>query len=225
MGLTKIRCVGFTAFENIAIDFSPGINVFVGANGTGKTHIMKIAYAACDVSKTKLNFAEKLSRVFLPSGRVLGRLVKRQQGRNRSEVEVSRDIVDFPPGIKLRASFGSLSKKTDSAEVTGAADWYSRSIESVYIPVKEMLSNAPGFRSLYSQREIHFEEIYADILDRAYLPLLRGPMDGDRRRLLSTLQKAIDGKVTVKNEEFFLGNKQGALEFTLLAEGIRKLGF
>ena len=44
-------------------------------------------------------------------------------------------------------------------------------IESVYIPVKEMLSNAPGFQSLYSKREIHFEEVYRDILDRAYLPL------------------------------------------------------
>jgi len=41
---------------------------------------------------------------------------------------------------------------------------------------------------------------------------------------LTTLQKAIDGKVTIKEEEFFLRNKQGNLEFTLLAEGIRKLG-
>ena len=32
------------------------------------------------------------------------------------------------------------------------------------------------------------------------------------------------GKVTVKDEEFFLRNKQGNLEFTLLAEGMRKLG-
>ena len=87
-----------------------------------------------------------------------------------------------------------------------------------------MLSNAPGFLSLYAEREIHFEEVYADILHRAYSPLLRGPMDSLRRRLLTKLQKAIDGKVTVNNDEFFLRNKQGNLEFTLLAEGMRKLG-
>ncbi|MCE2487800.1 MAG: ATP-binding protein [Desulfurellaceae bacterium] len=87
-----------------------------------------------------------------------------------------------------------------------------------------MLSNAPGFLSLYAEREIHFEEVYADILHRAYRPLLRGPMDSLRRRLLTKLQKAIDGKVTVNNDEFFLRNKQGNLEFTLLAEGMRKLG-
>jgi len=73
--------------------------------------------------------------------------------------------------------------------------------------VKEMLANAPGFRSLYSQREIHFEEVYADIIDRAYRPALRGPTDSDRKRLLKNLQKMILGKVTIKNEEFFLRDK------------------
>ncbi len=34
----------------------------------------------------------------------------------------------------------------------------------------------------------------------------------------------MDGKITIDNEEFFLRNKQGKLEFTLLAEGFRKLG-
>ena len=34
----------------------------------------------------------------------------------------------------------------------------------------------------------------------------------------------MDGKVTTKNEEYFLRNKHGHLEFTLLAEGFRKLG-
>ena len=75
-----------------------------------------------------------------------------------------------------------------------------------------MLANAPGFRSLYAQREIHFEEIYADILDRAYQPSLKGPTDSARKQLLSILRKAIEGKVTTKDEEFFLRNKQGNLE-------------
>jgi len=94
----------------------------------------------------------------------------------------------------------------------------------VYIPVKEMLANAPGFKSLYETRNIHFEEVYADIITKALLPPLRGPSDTARRKITSILQKAIDGKITVQKEEFFLRNKQGNLEFTLLAEGFRKLG-
>ena len=41
--------------------------------------------------------------------------------------------------------------------------------------------------------------------------------------MLDLLQKTIDGKVINKGEYFFLKNKQGELEFTLLAEGMRKL--
>ena len=97
-------------------------------------------------------------------------------------------------------------------------------IESTYIPVKEMLSNAPGFRSLYAQREIHFEEVYKDILDRAMLPPLREIQDEPYGRLISSLQNVIGGKVVTRdNEEFFLQTDASNIEFTLLAEGMRKL--
>jgi len=218
MSLSRIRVEHFTAFDTLDVNFSPGVNVLVGANATGKTHLMKIAYAACDITKTRLDFAEKLMRVFLPSGHTLGRLVKRQRGNARGTAEVSRG------GRKLRVSFTNHVKALESATVTGVKHWGTEPIECVYIPVKEMLSNAPGFRSLYTQREVHFEEIYADILDRAYRPALRGPIDDQRKQLLTAIQRAIEGKVVLKEEEFFLRNKQGNLEFTLLAEGMRKLG-
>jgi ABC-type ATPase involved in cell division len=218
MILTKLMFDHFTAFEKLDLNFSPGINVLVGANGTGKTHIMKVAYAACNISKTEIGFVDKLIRVFLPSQRAIGRLVKRQKTSSRGAIEVYRD------NLKLRCSFSNHATTPKSANVTGIKDWRNSPIESVYIPVKEMLSNAPGFRSLYSQREIHFEEVYSDIIDNAYRPALRGPMDQDRKKLLTNLEKTIEGKVTIKDEEFFLRNKQGNLEFTLLAEGIRKLG-
>ena len=218
MAITRLKLERFTAFERLDFSPSPGVNAFVGTNGTGKTHLMKVAYAACDITKTKAGFAEKLIRVFMPSGRSLGRLVRRRKGGTQCNLEVRRD------NRTLKASFPSLATVADAAKISGANKWAADPVESVYIPVKEMLANAPGFRSLYSQREIHFEEVYADILDRAYTPAMRGRLDPDRKKLLTDLQKTIDGTVTTKKEEFFLRNKQGNLEFTLLAEGMRKLG-
>lgn len=218
MTITKVKLESFTAFDNFAVEPSPGINVFVGANGTGKTHLMKVCYAACDVSKTGMAFAEKLVRVFLPSGGDLGRLAKRKSRSAKSTVEVFRD------GASLGISFSNRAKSTGSALVWGIPGWTASPIESVYIPAKEMLSNAPGFLSLYAAREVHFEEVYPDILQRAYLPPLRNPSDNSNKGLLSTLQTAIGGTVKVKGEEFFLHNRQGDLEFALLAEGLRKLG-
>ena len=217
MTLTRVKLERFTAFENFDLALSPGVNVLVGANGTGKTHLMKVCYAACDVAKSGASFPDKLVSVFLPSGRSPGRLVKRRGRSSTAAAEVCRS------GRSLRVSFSNHAKSSRSATMKGAAGWADSSLGSVYIPVKEMLSNAPGFRSMYAAREVHFEEVYADILDRAYLPVLRGPVDQPRRRLLDALQKAVDGKVVIKNEEFFLRNRQGELEFSLLAEGMRKL--
>jgi len=218
MTLTRVKLERFTAFKELELEFSPGINVFVGDNGTGKTHLLKVCYAACDVSKTGTSFAEKLTDVFLPSNRVLGRLVYRQKGSFEGVAEV------FRARKRLKISFSNHVKISTSAKTTGAKLWSSPPIESVYIPVKEMLANAPGFLSLYAQRETHFEAIYADILQRAYLPLLRGPMGSERERLFTILKKVIEGQVTLKNEEFYLRSRQGNIEFPLLAEGIRKLG-
>jgi AAA15 family ATPase/GTPase len=86
-----------------------------------------------------------------------------------------------------------------------------------------MLVNAPGFRSLYNARELHFEEVYADLVDRAYLPPRRGAADGNRKKLMNVLEKVIEGRVITKDEEFFHSSDQGNLEFSLLAEGVRKL--
>ena len=50
MPLTKIEAENFTVFKDITIPFGNGLNILVGENGVGKTHIMKLAYAACKPS-------------------------------------------------------------------------------------------------------------------------------------------------------------------------------
>ena len=41
----SLRLQNFTVFAAAEFDFVPGVNVFVGENGTGKTHVMKALYA------------------------------------------------------------------------------------------------------------------------------------------------------------------------------------
>jgi predicted ATPase len=222
--LETIHFEKFTAFEDLRIQFSPAINIFIGENGTGKTHILKAAYAACDIAKSKDGFAEKINRVFLPSAKQIGRLVKRSPGSGKGALEVVRRLENGDT-IRLRLSLSNHTVEPKNAKISGSARvWRENPMEAAYIPVKDMMANAPGFRSLYEEREIHFEEVYADILRKAFLPLLKGPTDRDRKTLLNRLQAAMAGKVVAKNEEFFLRSQHGELEFTLLAEGFRKLG-
>lgn len=225
--LSQIKLERFTAFEQLSFQFSPGINIIIGDNGCGKTHLLKLVYAACDVSTSQRSFAEKINRIFLPSGEQIGRLVKRRGTSSTGSIDVTRSVqVDEQKKLlNLRLSFSNHTKDPAKATLSGSyKQWQEHPITSVYIPVKDMMANAPGFRSLYNLRNIHFEEVYADIIDRAFLSTLKGPTDQKRKHLLSILQQSMEGKVILRNEEFFLKSPQGDLEFTLLAEGIRKLG-
>lgn len=225
--LQEITFDRFTAFQELTVKFSPGVNIFIGENGTGKTHILKTAYAACEVSTPGKSFARKINDVFYPFSKQIGRLVKRASVSSTGCVEIVRYVqmtAALARTAKLKLNLTSHTKSPDTAKVTGSLLWQKNKMETAYIPVKDMLANSPGFQSLYENREIHFEEIYVDILRKAQLPALKGPVDKQRKHLQDILSKAINGRVELKNEEFFLKNKQGNLEFTLLAEGFRKLG-
>ena len=41
MKIKRIKFQNYTVFEDQQMEFSPGINVIIGENGTGKTHLMK----------------------------------------------------------------------------------------------------------------------------------------------------------------------------------------
>ena len=217
MTITRVKLENFTVFESLDLEPSPGINVLVGANGTGKTHLMKVCYAACAVSKTGVPFYRKLVKVFLPSGNRPGRLTNRRAINDDASAEICRG--DSIIGVVL-----SSNGESPPVDFDFGPNRSSSPVESVYIPAKDMLSNAPGFRSLYASREVHFEEIYLDILDTAYLPPLRDPSEYVPAAVLERLEAELDGKVVLHGEEFFLSGEQGEIEFTLLAEGLRKLG-
>lgn len=219
--VTHLKLENFTAFGSLDQDFSDGANVIIGGNGTGKTHVLKILYAACAITSGEdkdKSYATKLRSVFNPYEGRVGRLARRQSTSVRSMIVVTRK-----GGSKLSAEFSNHTNKPEDVKIVGESNWKKEELGSAYIPVKEMLAHAPGFLATAARREIAFEDVYIDIIKHAYLPRLTGPIDSNRQKLLKALQKAIDGKVVAKGEFFFLKNSQGDLEFTLLAEGMRKL--
>lgn len=102
--LKTLSVKNLTVFRELNLICSPGLNVIVGENGMGKTHLLKVAYALIATSsdaskkthspeptKTYLQkaYAEKLTGVFRPES--VGRLARRKQGRDRCEVSLTFD--------------------------------------------------------------------------------------------------------------------------------------
>jgi ABC-type branched-subunit amino acid transport system ATPase component len=199
--ITHLALGNITAFSHFEEEFSPGINTFIGVNGTGKTHILKILYSACSITSgedLQKGFPSKIRSVFHPFNNDNNRLLKHPLTTNTFiGVTITRDnnkILDFSTREALNLF---------SYELENEYGWQEEPLESTYIPVKEMLAHAPGFLSTVSKRELAFEEVYTDIIKRAFLPKLK-ELPEDQAELVASLQKAIGGKVTQKGEYFFI---------------------
>lgn len=227
--LHKLHLKNLTVFPDANLQFANGLNLVVGENGTGKTHLLKAAYATVhvcaaggktagseDPTKTFLRraIADKLLGVFKPDE--LGRLVRRQRGRNRCEVTCT-----FAGRNPLEFSFNSTSKKEVAIDKS-LKQWLAKL--PVYLPTRELLTIYPGFVSLYETTHLEFEETYRDTCLLLGAPLARGPRLTRIKELLEPIEKAMDGKVESDSAgRFYLRSGSGKMEMHLVAEGLRKL--
>ncbi len=218
MPLKRIEAANFTVFEDISIDFCKGLNVFIGENGMGKTHIMKLLYAACWASKHDVSFSQKSTMLFRPDQSNIGRLVnRRKNSNNTAHVSVDSDRA------KLGMVFTTRTKKWD-AEVRGKEKWEKQDLTSVFIPAKEILSNAWNLEAAVKMGNVEFDDTYLDIIAAAKIDISRGADSAERKRYLEILQKISTGKVTLLDDRFYLKpGTQAKIEFNLVAEGLRKI--
>ena len=220
MPLTKIEAENFTVFQDIKIPFSKGINILVGENGVGKPHIMKLAYAACQASKHDVSFPQKTTRLFRPDQSSIGRLVNRNKnGNNTARISVESDTA------KIGMTFSTKTIKWD-AEVETEKKWEKQmsDLTSVFIPAKEILSNAWNLDAAVKMGNVEFDDTYLDIIAAAKINISRGVDTTERKKYLDILQKISSGKVTLQDDRFYLKpGTQAKLEFNLVAEGLRKV--
>lgn len=219
MAITKIKLKNFTVFNKLDLDFSSGVNIFVGENGCGKTHLMKVIYSACQATRHDVSFPYKMVRVFKPDEFRIGRLAKRKVGNGTANIKV------FSESNFLECSFSNKTKKWD-ALVKGEEKWEKQlsNLTSTFIPAKEILANAWNLEAAVDKNNVDFDDTYVDIVTSAKIDITSGKDSSDKKKYLAMLQKITNGKVTIEHERFYLkpGN-QARIEFHLVAEGIRKI--
>ena len=225
MSLKSIQVQNFTVFEEEKIEFSRGINVMVGPNGVGKTHLLKLLYAASQAADPKISFPQKVVRCFLPDDYRIARLVKRQQGANNAKVKVCSYGQGDSEGKTIEMSFNNKTSRWD-AEVQGEIGWEQQlsGMTSIFIPAKEILSNAYNLSAAVEKNNVSFDDTYIDIINSAKVDISAGKNSKEKDKRLREIEKIIGGKVTYnsKKDEFYLRQRNKNLEFPLVAEGIRK---
>jgi ABC-type transport system involved in cytochrome c biogenesis ATPase subunit len=217
----------FGPLPNDTYHFASGLNVIVGENGLGKSHLLKLLYSVLKVNasakeytKTELQtaYADKLVGVFRPDA--LGRLVKRKQGKDRCEVRL--DMHD--QALSCAFSFATGAKSAVQVDQLPAAPFHPA--PPAFIPTRELVTLCPWFGPLYDNYHLRFEESWRDTVSLLGAPSLKGPRESAVADLLRPLEAAMGGKVVVDSGtgEFYLNMPgEGNMEMTLVAEGLRKL--
>jgi hypothetical protein len=216
----------FTTVPNAEWRFAAGLNVIVGENGLGKSHVLKAIYSLLKVqsgkptelSKATLEkaYADKLVGVMRPES--IGRLVKRKQGRDRCEITLEMRDANKSCGI----AFATNAKS--QVDVLKAPR-ERLDLPPVYLPTRELVTLCPWFVPLFDNYHLEFEETWRDTVSLLGAPSVKGPREKKVALLLAPLEEAMGGKVIVDTQtgRFYLHVPSGRMEMPLVAEGMRKL--
>ena len=228
--LKSLQIENFTVFPKADLEFGKDLNIVIGENGSGKSHILQAAYAPIAVSaerppndgailpnKATLQplLARKLQAVFRPDG--LWRLVRRHLGRSKCSLAYHFD----DSRLDLAFTFSTVARSQVTIETTPSARAEKL---PVFLPTRELLSIYPGFVSLYETTELQFPETWRDTCILLGAPLARGPREARIKKLLEPLEAAMGGSVELdRSGRFYLNLPSGNMEMHLVAEGLRKL--
>lgn len=224
--LANLTFSDFSLFSQTEMRFVDGLNVIIGENSSGKSHLLKLAYVISalqhETSRNlppKLNYrlderiAEKLVAVFRPE--YLGGLVNRHSGRGRCIVNAVFH------GHGLRFSFAPNSRKKVTVEKHHKAE---NAPAPVLLPPKEALSLFPSLIGSYERREIVMDETYYDLCRKFLATPLKEKQRTQVQSLIKELETILKGKILLEQGRFLIKTAdKGKLEIGLLAEGLRKI--
>ena len=219
--LKRLHLKNFTVFADANFEFSPGLNVLVGTNGTGKSHVLKLGYVAesARFNISKQFASEQLGLPFinstawtatlyksLPDVFLSAQLAPLIRWNSSAEAEVE---VEFSAEEKL--SFKLIPAVTEDKEKTASisdvegpsniADVHRPS----FIPAKEILTLSwmlPGSEQLV----FPIEKNYLDLLSQLRLLPLRKP---DAVQSIQVLTDILGGEVQEENDKYYLVSPAG----------------
>lgn len=235
MRVDRLTLQDFTVFAEADFEFSPGLNVLIGANGTGKSHVLKVLYSVARsvagdrqlvasnsddrAAQTPLGvfILEGLRRTFRPEPARAGLIALVRHGARTGKVAIATDCGSAAVGLGETAA-GETAADTNFQNPLPAGG------PAVFLPTGEVLSMYPGFAAAYERRELSFDETYRDVCVDLSASPLRSIGPPALEELVAKLDAAIGGKTVLRGDRFYVAvSEDWLLAAPMLAEGLRKL--
>jgi energy-coupling factor transporter ATP-binding protein EcfA2 len=217
----------FTTFSDATFDFSPGINVLIGENATGKSYLMKIIYTLLKASETAHHQQNS-------SNSEKFKAILDSQLHNVFQIHTPQELVRFNAGtaeIDLNYADTHFQLKMGADGIQSDIASLPNPSPPIYLPAREFLSINEGFIAAYQKRELPYDETYYDLsIALNALPLRQNQLT-HLQNAIELLQNAIVGEswekqeiVKQENGRFYFDMPEGYLNVHFVADGYRKLG-
>ncbi|RZJ89008.1 MAG: hypothetical protein EOO60_10510, partial [Hymenobacter sp.] len=252
--LKRLHLRNFTVFADAEFEFSEfefgdkkGINVLVGANGVGKSHVLKAGYVvdfACATTASNqalsivLSTGSKMYDAFDETinelkgqfpGNTLSNLVRRPKNTAADmpiEAEIQAEIMDATGNL----TFTIEASGTNNTHVKNVPVIKQSSFKPVFIPAREVLTLGWLLDYVRSSRLKGDTESEKLPVDKTYLNLLRQlekpPLELHDLRVQQITQRVegiIKGDVRFEHGEFYIiPTGEPPMGINLVAEGMRK---
>jgi predicted ATP-dependent endonuclease of OLD family len=223
----------FTCFAKVKMEFSSGINVLIGENGTGKTHVLKVLYALLrkgwigidSLEGKQFRIAMNFIEVFkLGSSKKINDLIYGKIENNNTAMIVfdKNHLTNESAWVKFLIDSKNNGRYQSSKDLQ--EEITKRNL--LFIPTQEMLTLYKGFIAAYEKRENGFDGTYYDLAKALNGNELRDNNSEEIDSLVSELESSVGVQVRERNNQFYLQNRDNGLEIeaNLSAEGIKKLG-
>ena len=223
MAINNLSIENFTVFNKITMDFSDGINVFIGDNGTGKTHLLKVIYSLCEwKSNSTLEDLERLT------AKKLHECFQKVSFKNLTyfkssvlENEIPIKIISQINGINRSYKIYDYTKNINDFEYEAVGDFFL--IPSIFIPAKDMLTHS-GLEKDYIDRYLPIDATLINILNKAGVSAIK-KLSKERISIMNSITQIIGGKIVYKNDCYYTEKSDGTtINFAAEAEGFKKLG-
>jgi predicted ATP-binding protein involved in virulence len=236
--LKRLHLKNFTVFADANFEFSPGLNVLVGTNGTGKSHVLKVGYAVLETIElmsqeknesfglvwNEANFQgyllDRLRRVFLPKNSNLGQLIRWEVPQPNTSVKTEYGS-DTSYSFQFSINKAELPKPSIHLTTFDEAGRLEKIGEPIFIPAKEVLTLS-WLLPASQQLRVEIEGTYLDLLNQLRLLPLRKP---ESVQAIQILTKVLGGEVQEEGDKYFLVDNTGRrVAISMVAEGLRKFG-
>ncbi len=210
----SLRLRNFTAFQDASFDFVPGINAFVGENGTGKTHVMKALYAMqLTQSRVSRSISTTLEDLFQTKD--VADMVRLGTGKG-----AIADVGGFYAGDEW-------SYAIERGVPTGVAvdNRTLKAERPVFIPAIDMMGHTKGFTEAYEEVRLDFDLTCRDVVNLLRLERRNGKASASSDAGLDkSLARLLNGEIERDDEgRFYLVSALGRLPMPMVGEGLRKI--